>query len=68
MRWREAARKLRAAGFEERSQHGSHLKFVRSDADGDRTVILPRDKDIPVGTLGSVLRQAGLTRREFEDL
>ena len=62
------ARKLRAAGFAERNQHGSHLKFVRRDAGGARIVILPRDRDVPAGTLGSILRQAGLTRREFEDL
>ena len=67
MRWREVARKLEAAGFTRIHQRGSHIKFRRY-AGRTRVVILPRDKDVPAGTLGNILRQAELTPREFEDL
>ena len=68
MRWRDVERKLRAAGFRFEGQRGSHLKF-RSDGErGARTVIVPRHPDIDAGTLGSILRQAGVTRHEFDEL
>jgi len=67
MRWRDVERKLRAAGFRPEGQRGSHLKF-RRDGERGRTVIVPRHPDIDAGTLGSILRQAGVTRREFDEL
>lgn len=68
MRWREAARKLEAAGFTRTGQRGSHIRFARHSSDGSRFVTLPRHREIAPGTLGSIRRQAGLTPREFEDL
>lgn len=68
MRWREVARKLEAAGFARAGQRGSHIRFARHSAGGSRFVTLPRHREIDPGTLGSIRRQAGLTRREFEDL
>ncbi|KEP67866.1 hypothetical protein DL1_18450 [Thioclava dalianensis] len=55
------SKKLRALllkeGFEEVSKRGSHLKLKR----GDLTVILPHPKkDLPLGTVRSIYRQAGL--------
>ena len=48
---------LKAAGFEEVSTRGSHLKLRK----GDRTVILPHPKkDLPLGTVRSIYEQAGL--------
>lgn len=48
---------LKAEGFEEVSQRGSHLKLRK----GDRTVIVPHPKkDLPMGTVRSIYRQAGL--------
>lgn len=66
--FREVRRKLLAAGFEQAGQRGSHVKFARRDAEGTRTAIVPHHPEIAVGTLRSVLRQAGLTVEEFEDL
>jgi predicted RNA binding protein YcfA (HicA-like mRNA interferase family) len=62
----EVKRKLEAAGFSEASQKGSHVKFAKQTAEGSRTVIVPRHREIAVGTLRSILRQAGLTPDEFE--
>ncbi len=66
--FREVTRKLRAAGFEEVSQKGSHVKYARSTATAVRTAILPKHAEIAVGTLRSILRQADITPEEFEQL
>ncbi|MCY4107436.1 MAG: type II toxin-antitoxin system HicA family toxin [Chloroflexi bacterium] len=64
--YREVARKLTAAGFAKVSQKGSHVKFAKQTGLGIRTAIVPRHRGIAVGTLPSILRQAGLTPDEFE--
>jgi predicted RNA binding protein YcfA (HicA-like mRNA interferase family) len=66
--YREVERRLRAAGFRPGAARGSHVKFVRTTATGTRTVIVPRHREIAVGTLRSIVRQAGLTPAEFERL
>ena len=58
---------LRRLGFSEVSQKGSHLK-VRGIRDGKlQTAIIPMHREIAVGTLSSILRQANVTRQELED-
>ncbi len=66
--YREVARKLEAAGFVAIAQKGSHIKFVKYDGQGTRTVIVPRHREVAVGTLRSIVRQARLTIDEFESL
>ena len=66
--YREVARRLRAAGFSEASQKGSHVKFVKETDDGVLTAIVPRHREVAIGTLRSILRQARLTPRQFEGL
>ena len=55
-------------GFYERSKHGSHLTLKR-DSDG-RMVTIPihPGRDIPKGTLRSIIDQAGLTQQKFIQL
>jgi predicted RNA binding protein YcfA (HicA-like mRNA interferase family) len=64
----EVKRKLETAGFVELSQKGSHVKFALHDVNGTRTAIVPRHREIQVGTLRSILRQAGISVEEFENL
>lgn len=66
--YREVRRKLLAAGFAEVSQRGSHVKFLKSAAEGTRVVIVPRHSEVRPGTLRSILNQAGLTVPQFEAL
>ncbi|MGV0105685.1 Type II toxin-antitoxin system HicA family toxin [Nostoc sp. DSM 114160] len=66
--YREVKRRLEAAGFEEVSQKGSHVKFIKFTEEGIRTAIVPRHREITIGTLGSILRQAGISVEEFEVL
>ncbi len=64
--YREVVRKLEGAGFVQVSQKGSHVKFARSTEEGVRTVIVLRHREVAVGTLRSIARQAGVTSREFD--
>jgi predicted RNA binding protein YcfA (HicA-like mRNA interferase family) len=64
----EVRRRLQAAGFWEVAQRGSHVKFAKRTPEGVRTVIVPRHREIAIGTLRSILRQAGLSIEEFEQL
>lgn len=66
--YRQVRRKLEKAGFTIRSQRGSHVKFVQYRGDEVRTAIVPYHREISVGLLRSILRQAGLTPSEFERL
>ena len=53
---------LKRHGFEFVSQRGSHQKFRQ----GERVVIVPAErKAIPIGTFRSILRQSGLTLKDF---
>jgi len=66
--YRQVERRLRAAGFAPVATHGSHVKFLRGTAQGSRSVIVPHHREIAIGTLRSIIRQAGLTIPEFEAL
>ena len=66
--YREVERKLKAAGFEIVSQKGSHVKFAKATGGGILTAIVPHHNEVAIGTLRSILRQAGLTPDEFMNL
>jgi predicted RNA binding protein YcfA (HicA-like mRNA interferase family) len=66
--FREVERRLNAAGFTQVGQKGSHVKFAKLELTGMRTVIVPKHREIALGTLRSILRQAGLNIDEFESL
>lgn len=66
--YREVKRRLEAAGFVEAGQRGSHVKFAKETSEGVRTATVPRHRELAVGTLRSVLRQAGLDLDAFEQL
>jgi len=63
--FREAQRRLEAAGFTLISRH---VKFAQQSAAGVRTVIVPHHRDVASGTQRSILRQAGLTEEQWEQL
>lgn len=66
--FREVKRRLEAAGFVEASQKGSHVKFVRRLNEIVDTAIVPKKREIPVGTLRSILNQAHIDLDEWENL
>lgn len=66
--FREVKRKLEAAGFGEVSVKGSHVKFAKVTQRGTYTAVVPRHRELPVGTTHSILKQAGISPDEFERL
>lgn len=63
---RQVLRALERRGFVVVDQEGSHIKLRRAG----RIAIVPDHgaKDMPPGTLRSILKQAGLTVDEFRTL
>ena len=57
--FRDIKRKLEAAGFEESRTSGSHVKFVNESTQGRRVAIVPKHREVAVGTIRSIIRQAG---------
>jgi predicted RNA binding protein YcfA (HicA-like mRNA interferase family) len=47
---------------------GSHRKFVKFTREGVITAVVPEHREVAVGTLRSVVKQAGLSPEEFEAL
>ena len=66
--FREVKRRLEAAGFVEAGQSGSHIKFAKTTEAGTRTATVPKHREVSADTLRSVLRQAGISSKEFEAL
>lgn len=60
-------RVLRRAGFVELEQRGSHLT-LKHRISGRRTTVPVHGGDIKRGLLKQILKQAGLTEREFREL
>ena len=64
---REVIRTLERMGFVVRRQVGSHIRLVHSDRPQSQvTVSMHAGRDVSAGNLSSILRQAGVTRQEFE--
>lgn len=65
---REIIKALERGGFQRRNQVGSHVHLVGVDNECNKHLVTVPDhgnKEIPIGTLLSILRQAGLSRDEF---
>lgn len=65
---RKLLRALGRAGFEVVAQRGSHIRLNGRRHGRMRVVIVPNHAEIAPGTLQSILRQAGMTREELDDL
>lgn len=57
----EVVRALKNLGFVVARQRGSHIVLRR----GERGCVVPNHREIKVGTLSGILKQAGLTAKEF---
>ncbi|MGH2560935.1 MAG: type II toxin-antitoxin system HicA family toxin [Thermomicrobiales bacterium] len=62
----QVLRALERAGFQEVDRAGSHVKLRR----GSQIAIVPDHggRDMPPGTLRSILKQAGISADEFRSL
>ena len=59
---RDVIRMLEEGGWQLVRIHGSHRQFRHSSKPGTVTVAGKPSLDVPVGTLGSILKQAGLKK------
>jgi predicted RNA binding protein YcfA (HicA-like mRNA interferase family) len=64
----DLVRVLRNAGFVEKRQKGSHLTMWRESDRRRVTVPIHPGRDVPVGTLRSILRDADISADDFRDL
>jgi predicted RNA binding protein YcfA (HicA-like mRNA interferase family) len=64
----EIIRVLRHLGWVVRRQHSSHVVLIKPGSRGHVTVPDHGSKEIIQKTFNSMLRQAALTRHEFEDV
>ncbi len=65
---RELIHRLRKLKFTIISQKGSHIK-LRGIREGKlQTVIVPNHKQIALGTLTSILKQASITKKELDEV
>jgi len=64
----EVIKALTKAGFEVVGRKGSHVRLKKKTSIKTYIVIVPLHPEIKMGTLKSILRQAGLKREEFIEL
>ena len=62
---RQVVKALGELGFSVVRQRGSHIILKGSYKGIDRTVVVPRHREIAIGTLRGILFQAGITVEEF---
>jgi predicted RNA binding protein YcfA (HicA-like mRNA interferase family) len=62
---REIIAALRRAGFVEDRQSGSHVTMVNEARRRAAVIPVHSGRDVAVGTVHNILRQAGLTVEEF---
>ena len=53
-------------GFKEVRRRGSHIVMQRLRDGSTLTVVVPDHREVRVGTLMSIIRQSGVSRRAFE--
>ena len=59
-------RALEHAGFVFDRQRGSHMVYYHPDS--NRTVVVPKHREIKAGTLCEILKEAELSSEEFRKL
>jgi len=57
---------LQKMGFYQARQHGSHVVMKKITPDGAVGCVVPMHKEVAIGTLHSIFKQAHLTPEEFE--
>ena len=62
---REAIHVLELLGFEQVRQRGSHVVLKRRMQEKTVGCVVPLHRELAIGTLKGILRQAGVTPEEF---
>ncbi len=61
----EAIRRLEKLGFQRLRQRGSHVILKKQTSEGEIGCVVPLHKELAIGTLRGILKQAKLTVEEF---
>jgi predicted RNA binding protein YcfA (HicA-like mRNA interferase family) len=61
----EAVRALERLGFEQVRQRGSHVVLKKQTSEGTIGCVVPLHRELAIGTLCGILRQARVTPDEF---
>ena len=62
---KEAIEALERLGFIQTRQRGSHVVLRKHTAEGDVGCVVPLHKELAIGTLRGILRQAQVSTEEF---
>ncbi|MBW4471134.1 MAG: type II toxin-antitoxin system HicA family toxin [Stenomitos rutilans HA7619-LM2] len=62
---REAIRALERLGFEQSRQTGSHVVMKKQTEKGEVGCVVPLHRELKLGTLSGILKQAQITPDEF---
>ena len=61
----EAIRALERLGFAQVRQRGSHVILVKQTTEGKIGCVVPLHRELAIGTLNGILKQAKVTPNEF---
>jgi predicted RNA binding protein YcfA (HicA-like mRNA interferase family) len=61
----ETIRKLEKLGFQRVRQRGSHVVLKKQTPEGDIGRVVPLHKELAIGTLRGILKQAKISVEEF---
>lgn len=64
---RETIRALEKLGFAQVRQRGSHVVLRKETSEGAVGCVVPLHRELAIGTLRGILKQAGVTPDEFMD-
>ncbi|MBM4338336.1 MAG: addiction module toxin, HicA family [Deltaproteobacteria bacterium] len=62
---KETIRRLETLGFKQARQRGSHVVLKKKIIDDEIGCVVPLHKELALGTLRGILKQAKLTVEEF---
>jgi len=62
---KQAIRALERLGFEQVRQRGSHIILTKQTVEGKVGCVVPLHRQLAIGTLRGILRQAGISPDEF---
>ena len=61
----DAIRALEGLGFEQVRQRGSHVILKKWTPEGEIGCVVPLHRELAIGTLRGILKQAGVSPEEF---
>ena len=64
----EVIKRLKKAGFIATRQKGSHVRLERYDSKKTIKLTVPLHRELKIGTLARIIKDAGLTPEDFENL